>query len=450
MIFEGAWLRYSLCMLGLTREDRIAAGRKKRDELSRAKLSEPAGRKRGFDPVRAVLRAGEGRLPALLPLKYQKMAASPFTFFRGSVGLMAADLARGPNTGLTVQLCGDAHIQNLGSFGTPDGHTVFDINDFDETVPGPWEWDLKRMSVSIILAGEAIGHTREACGSAVETFLRSYCALTEYLAGQPVLAAARYQIHRASSAPAVSGAFRQAERSSHCDLLAKYTKSGADGGMEFRGIDKVLWRLEGREREGVLGTLAVYRKSLAPERMHLFDWFRAVDVAFKVVGTGSVGLRNYVVLMEGNGAGDPLFLQIKQQVASTYAPYLKLPAYRNEGQRVVEGQRRIQPLSDLLLGWTRMGAQHYLVRQLSDHKGGVNLSQLKGAGLRSLAEIAGELLARGHARSGDAAAIHGYIGEPERATKAIGNFAAAYAGVVRGDFEKFQKAIRDGRVKAEK
>ena len=426
----------------------MAAGREKRDTLSRARLGELAGRKQNFDPVKEVLRAGEGRLRALLPLKYQKMAASPFAFFRGSVGLMAADLAREPNTGLTVQLCGDAHIQNLGSFATPDGRTVFDINDFDETAPGPWEWDLKRMSVSIVLAGEVSGHTREACGGAVESFLRSYCTLTEYLAGQPVLAAARYQIHRASSAPAVEDALRQSERSSPCELLAKYTGSAADGATEFRGMDKELWRLKGSERKSVLETLRVYRKSLLPERVHTFNLFRAVDVAFKVVGTGSVGLRNYVVLMEGNGPADPLFLQIKQQVASTYSPYLKLPAYGNEGQRVAEGQRQIQPLSDPLLGWTRMGSRHYLVRQLSDHKGGVNLSQLKGPGLQSLAEIAGELLARGHARSGDAAAIHGYMGEPERVITAIRNYGAAYADVVRADFGKFKKAIRAGRVKA--
>lgn len=428
-------------------EARAAQGRDQRARLSRAKLGELASRKKGFDPVRAVLRSGKGRLQTLLPVKYKKMAASPFAFFRGSVALMAADLARAPNTGLTVQLCGDAHIQNLGSFGTPDGRTVFDINDFDESAPGPWEWDVKRMAASIVLAGLEIGQTREACGSAAEKFAASYCTLMEFLAGQPILAAARYQIHRAGSAQAVSAALRQAERSTPGDLLAKYTEADPNGSVKFRKIGKALWRLGGGRRAEVLRSLSAYRKSLPSERVHLFDFFRAVDIGFKVVGTGAVGLRNYIVLMEGNGPADPLFLQIKQQMASAYSPFLKLPAYRNQGQRVAEAQRLMQPLSDLLLGWTLIGEEHFLVRQLNDHKGSVDLEQLRGTGLSSLAEIAGELLARGHARSGVSIAIQGYIGAPERVIKAISRYAMAYADVVHADFAKFQKAICEGRVK---
>lgn len=427
-------------------EARAAQGRDQRARLSRAKLGELVPRKSSFDPVRGVIRSGEGRLQALLPLKYKKMAVSPFAFFRGSVSLMATDLASGPNTGLTVQLCGDAHVQNLGSFGAPDGRTIFDINDFDETVPGPWEWDAKRMAASIVLAGMEIGQTREACRSAAEAFAASYCTLMEYLAGQPILDAARYQIHRATSAQAVSDALRQAERAIPSELLAKYTEANAKGAVQFRKIGKVLWRVSGSRRVEVLQSLKAYRKSLPPERVHLFDFFRVVDIGFKVVGTGSVGLRDYVVLMRGNGTKDPLFLQIKQEVASAYSPYLKLPEFRNQGQRVAGGQRRIQPLSDLLLGWTKIGEQHYLVRQMSDHKGGVDLAQLKGEGLRSLGQIAGELLARGHARSGDAVAIQGYMGSPERVVKAIARYGMAYADLVHADFEKFQKAIREGRI----
>ncbi len=431
----------------LARNERLTMGRDQRARLSRAKLGELVSRKKSYDPVRAVLRSGKGRLQALLPVKYKKMAASPFAFFRGSVALMAADLARAPNTGLAVQLCGDAHIQNLGSFGTPDGRTVFDINDFDESVPGPWEWDVKRMAASIVLAGLEIGQTREACGNAAETFAASYCTLMEYLAGQPILAAARYQIHRASSAQAVSAALRQAERSTPDELLAKYTEADPKGSVKFCKIGKALWRLGGGRRAQVLRSLAAYRKSLPSERVHLFDFFRAVDIGFKVVGIGSVGLRNYIVLMEGNGPADPLFLQIKQEVASAYSPFLKLPEYQNQGKRVAEAQRRMQPLSDLLLGWTRIGEEHFLVRQLNDYKGGVDLERLRGTGLGSLAEIAGELLARGHARSGDSVVVQGYIGAPERVIKAISHYAMAYADLVHADFAQFQKAIREGRVK---
>jgi len=403
-------------------------------------------KKRDFDPIAVLLAATEGRVPALLPTKYKRMSASPFAFFRGAVSIMAADLAREPHTGLIVQLCGDAHVQNMGCFETPDGRVVFDINDFDETIAGPWEWDVKRMATSIVLAGSESDHNRSGCAAAAETFVRAYCENLEALADQPVLVAARHQIHRLKKAQTISAALRQAQRANPADLTRKYTENGARGQIRFKKVDGILWRIVGRHRQEILESLPLFRESLPSERLHLFDFFRPLDVAFKVVGTGSVGLRDYVVLMEGNGRGDPLFLQIKQEVASAYARYLShRPGH--QGLRVADGQRKIQPISDLLLGWTRIGEHDFLVRQLNDHKVSLDLEQLKGRGLDDLAAIAGELLARGHARSGDPVAIKGYIGNCAKALGSILKYAEAYADLTRADFERFQKAIKDGRIK---
>ncbi|MBV9294558.1 MAG: DUF2252 domain-containing protein [Acidobacteriaceae bacterium] len=430
-----------------SREHRLQVGRDRRERLSRSKLGETTALKRSFHPIETLLEAGKGRVAALLPVKYSRMSVSPFAFFRGAVSIMAADLANEPHTGLMVQLCGDAHVQNLGSFEGPDGRLVFDINDFDETIPGPWEWDVKRMAASIVLAGLESHHSRSACAGAVEALAGTYCHLIEELAEQPVLVAARYQIHRVQRAQAVSAALQQAARASSDDLLKKYTENGARGRAHFKRVEHVLWRLHGKRRQEILESLPLYRQSLAPERLHLFDFFHPLDVAFKIVGTGSVGLRDYVVLMEGNGPGDPLFLQIKQEVASAYASCLKDTSYAHQGQRVAEGQRRVQPSSDLLLGWTRVGDHDFLVRQLNDHKGSVDLNRLRGDGLRSLSIVAGELLARGHARSGDALTIKGYIGNCDKALKAIVKYGLDYAEATQADYELFRRAIKEERVK---
>jgi uncharacterized protein (DUF2252 family) len=357
---------------------------------------------------------------------------------------MAADLASHPHSGLMVQLCGDAHVQNLGSFETPDGHLVFDINDFDETIAGPWEWDVKRMAASIVLAGSEAEHRKARCESAVEIFVTSYCRAIEVLAEEPILVAARHLIHRLTKAQAISAALKEAQRAKPLDLIKRYTEQGGRGQRRFRKIEHVLWRLQGEERRGAMHSLALYVRSLASDRLHLFEFFSQRDFAFKVVGTGSVGLRDYVVLMEGNGETDPLFLQIKQEVNSAYAPYLKHAHYVHQGMRVAEGQRKIQPVSDLLLGWTKIGEHDFLVRQLNDHKGKIDLTQLRGQGLSSLAAVAGELLARGHARSGDALAIKGYMGGFDNVVKALVQYAMKYAELTNEDFAAFKKHGRAG------
>ncbi len=431
----------------LSRKQRLSLGEQARRRFSRSQFCDLNSKKRGFDPMEVLLAAQRDRVPALLPVKYERMSASPFAFFRGSVPIMAADLGRCKHTNLIVQLCGDAHVQNLGSFEAPDGRIAFDINDFDETIAGPWEWDVKRMAASIVLAGLECGHSASKSSGAANDFASCYVRTIEELAEEPILVAARHQIHRLKKAQAISAALMQAQRAQPADLLKKYTEVGVRGGIRFRNVDHVLWRLSGSKKQEIFAALPTYRESLPPERLHLFDFFKPLDVAFKIVGTGSVALRDYVVLMSGNGKVDPLFLQIKQEVASAYSPYLKTNAREHEGRRVVQGQHKIQPISDLLLGWTRIEGRDYLVRQLNDHKGSVNLDNLHGESLNDLAAIAGELLARGHARSGDALAIKGYIGNSGRVPEAIVRYGTEYAALAQADFEQFQKAVKQGHFK---
>lgn len=429
-----------------SRSQRLRAGVSQRKHLRRSELGKMRLGKKDRDPIQLLLASEKERLPSLLPIKYQRMSSSPFAFFRGAVPIMAADLAIQPNTGIAVQLCGDAHLQNMGCFAAPDGSLVFDINDFDETIQGPWEWDVKRMATSIILAGRASGHTRAERHNAAEAFVNSYCERIEEFADQPILTSARHQIHRISKVAPISAALQQSERARPLDLLKKYTEPD-ERGLHFKAVENSLWRVKGKERQSVLQSVLAYKDSLRAANLHLFGFFRPMDVGFKVVGTGSVGLRDYVILMIGNGKRDPLFLQIKQEVHSAYAPYLKSNLASHHGQRVAEGQTKLQPLSDLLLGWTTIGDQHYLVRQLNDHKGNINLQALKGDGLSSLASVAGEILARGHARSGDSLQIKGYIGDPGKLARFILQYAVDYADLTEEDFELFQKAAKNGQIK---
>jgi uncharacterized protein (DUF2252 family) len=434
-------------LLRASAKERAQHGKAGRELVSRAAQASLRPKDRAFDPLDILRASAEGRVQRLLPIKYARMKVSPFAFFRGAVSIMAADLGRLPNSGLHAQLCGDAHVQNLGSFAGPDGELVFDFNDFDETIRGPWEWDVKRMAASIVLAGQASGHTRVECKSTAEVFTESYCRSLAEFSRQPILPVARHQIHREARIQPIHAALRQSERARPLELLKKFTEPDARGQPRFRNLRPGFWRIRGSNAKAVLDSLGVYRRSLAPERRRLFDLFRAIDVGFKVVGTGSVGLRDYVVLFEGNSALDPMFLQIKQEVASAYATHLPKTVYGHQGRRVAEGQRAVQPISDLLLGWTTIGEHQYVVRQLNDHKGSIDLQNLRGAGLTSLAQVAGELLARGHARSGDACAIQGYCGSGAKIARALRDFACQYADQTEADYRAFLAAIKGGKIK---
>lgn len=424
--------------------ERFAKGKEHRKRLRRADQGEWKPAKNRFDPVQMVLMATRGRLRDLVPIKMARMAASPFGFFRGAAPLMAADLATLPNCGLDAQICGDAHVRNLGAYAAPDGHLVFDINDFDETIRAPFEWDLKRLSTSLVLAGEESGHSKKVCKEAVRFFIRSYCAAMSRLAEMPVIELAKFQLHvRVGPVQAV---LRKAERSTPQHSLEKLTAHSV-GKYRFKDERPLLAPVRAQVARQVIAALGLYQETLSPERQQFLSCYHPVDVAFKVVGTGSVGTRDYVVLCIGNGDRDPLFLQVKEEPPSCYARHLPSQSFMNEGKRVVEGQRRMQALSDPFLGWTSMGGRDYLVRQLSDHKGSIDNTQLQAHGLTEYARVCGEVLAKGHARSGDPMQLAGYCGSGSNLDEAIAEFADRYAGQTERDYGAFKKAIKAGKIK---
>ena len=385
-----------------------------------------------------------GRVPALVALKYEMMAASPFAYFRGAAPVMAADLAQLPSTGIVSQLCGDAHVRNLGAFAAPDGRLVFDINDFDETMRGPFEWDLKRMAASLVLAGRASGHKNGPARRAALACIERYAGQMRAFSRMPQLEVNRFQVHRLGLAKPVQLALAKAERANPLHILDRLTQpaSARPGApRRFKESKPLLTRVTGARAAAVVASLGPYREMLEPQRRHLLSFYRPLDVAFKVVGTGSVGWRDYCIYLEGNGPADPLFLQIKEEPASAYAPYLPdahPPAHN--GQRVAEGQRAMQIQTDPFLGWTHIGARQYLVRQLNDHKGAIEIEDLVGASLKAYAEVCGELLARGHARSGDPQVIAGYVGSGTAFAEAIASFAEAYADQTVKDWEQLKRS----------
>ena len=398
------------------------------------------------DPITLIIAANRGRVPQLLRIKYQRMAASAFGFFRGAAPVMAADLASQPRCGLTVQICGDAHVRNLGSFSAPDGRLIFDINDFDETVRGPFEWDVKRLATSLVLAGREAHDTDKQCKDAVHVFVRAYREAMFGFSRMTVLDLARYRVHRHLHFAPLRSVLRKAERATPRHNLERLTMAPG-GSRRFKSEPPLLTRIDQPTASRVLAALKPYRQTLAPERQHFFDQYHPLDVAFKVVGTGSVGLRDYVVLMQGNGKLDALFLQVKEEPLPCYARYLPdLRTAEHEGRRVVEGQRAMQAQSDILLGWTSMQGRDYLVRQLADHKASIETEDLAGDGLIQYALVCGEVLAKGHARSGDPCALAGYLGASPKFDTAIAAFAVAYADQTARDHEKFVAAVKSGKI----
>src|SRR5215471_20026500 len=413
-----------------TRDARRAAGRELRNKVARTAQGQwdPAARK--FDPVHLMNRAHKDRQTDLLPLKNARMSATPFTFYRGAAPLMAADLATLPRSGINVQISGDAHVQNLGAFGGgPDGHLIFDINDFDETIRAPWEWDVKRMATSLVLAGREAQNTEVECKNAVLEFAGTYREFMWKFSELPVLELARYLVLRELKVSPVRAILKKAERATPLDSLAKLTehKKGQYAIKESTDpmFDATVQRpVEGAEAKKVLAALPGYTNTLQPERRHFFHQYTPVDVGFRIVGTGSVGTRDYIVLMFGGVESDPMFLQLKQELPSAYAPYVpKNVPPKHHGQRVVEGVRRMLVQTDPFLGWATIGGLPYLVRQLRDHKGGIETTDLVGKALVEYARVCGELLAKGHARSGDPCMLAGYLGKSDRFDTALVNFA---------------------------
>lgn len=424
------------------------AGVALRAHLGRSALGQLARRK--FDPMDVLRQSAKNRIAQLLPVKFKRMSQSPFVFFCGSVEIMAADLGEARHTKIEVQLCGDAHVKNFGFFATPDAQIALDMNDFDETQRGPWEWDVKRMATSIILAGHVSGHSTSSCKDATHVFIGEYCDWIRHFAAMPAITVARHRVMRNLRDPVMQYALKKAERARPLDNLRTLTRKDRRSGRSFIYRRDSMWDVKGAEAKAVLHALMDYRNTLAPDRQMLFDCYKPVDVGFKVVGTGSVGTRDYIVLMLGRNGGenDPLFLQIKEEPPSAYAQYYKdRTAPSHQGERVVRGQRALQVFSDLLLGWCSIAGRDHLVRQMNDHKSSVQPEELKGNRLMEYGKVCAELLAKGHARSGDPALLADYLGRPGKAEKGLLQFAVAYADQVEKDYEAFLKALRRGLLK---
>ena len=410
------------------------------------------------DPVALLESTNEGRVTELIPIRFGRMSASPFGFFRGSAALMAHDLAGTPVSGIEVQLCGDAHLSNFGLYATQERRLVFGVNDFDETMRGPWEWDVKRLAASLVVAAREIGLTRREGERAAVAAAGSYREHIGIYAEMGLLdlwyatvdVDAMLRLMRAIRTRARRTAARAVQRD-HLRALDKLTEVVGET-RRIRHAPPLVLRVG--ERETVLaqlGTLiAEYRKALPEERRLLFDRYRLTDVAMKVVGVGSVGTHCWIGLLHGDGNGpkDPLFLQVKEARPSVLEGPLGPSRYRHNGRRVVVGQRLMQAFPDVLLGWTSTSdsGRHYYVRQLQDMKGSFTVDGMECGELASYGALCGWTLARSHARSGDAPAIVGYLGSSPRFDQAIGKFARSYADQNERDYDAFTGAIADGRL----
>jgi uncharacterized protein (DUF2252 family) len=429
--------------------ERRALGRALRERLPRKQQRELVVKGRRDDLVAQLRAAVEGRRPELLPIRWRRMATSPFAFFRGSAALMAADVGPLPRSGIEVQVCGDAHLLNLGAYAAPDGHLVFDLNDFDETCRGPFEWDLKRLAASLVVAGREAGHRDRACASAVRRMVRAYRESLALFAEMRVLELARFELTPREAGQPIAPIFERAARDTPRELLKKATLPARDGFARFQRRPPLLVPLGPAEATPVLRALGAYRTTLGPGRQALLDLYGPRDVASKVAGVGSVGVRAYLVLLMGNGPGDPLFLLMKEQDSTCWRPHLAgakgyARAYPHQGRRAAEGQLRTQTVSDPFLGWTTLGGRDYLVRQWSDHKASLDVSLLASDAFSEVASLCGEVLAKAHARTGDAAVLVGYCGGNDRLDGAIARFALAYGDQVEADHARFRRALARG------
>jgi uncharacterized protein (DUF2252 family) len=415
----------------------------------------------------------QSRIPELVPIRYGRMLASPLAFYRGGAAIMAMDLADTPTTGLRVQLCGDAHLSNFGVFAAPDRRLVWDLNDFDETLPGPWEWDVKRLAASFAIAGRYLGFTSKDTRTAALTTARAYRETMRDFAAMRNLDVwyARLDVDRlladlskVSRSRNMKSARKDVAKAQRKNSLKAFDRLVRMNDGEPRIISDPPLLVPARElvsegqrqdlEERMREVLSRYRESLKGDRRHLFDGYRFVDMARKVVGVGSVGTQAWVVLMMGRDGRDPLFLQAKEAEASVLAAYAGASEFANHGERVVEGQWLMQAASDILLGWLpALGydgrRRDFYVRQLWDGKRSVEVETLPPQGLAIYGRICGWTLARAHARSGDRVAIAAYLGKGKAFDQAIAEFAERYADQNETDYAALSGAVKSGRVRAE-
>ncbi len=441
-----------------TPTERLAFGERLRKQVSREALGEwepPADRP---DPVEVLIEQSRTRVPELVPVRYGRMAVSPFTYLRGSPVMMAHDLGNAPSTTLRTQLCGDAHLSNFGSYGTPERNLIFDLNDFDETLPGPFEWDVKRLVASFLVAARTSGQGEKAGRRAARSAARSYRTNIRRLAEADVLDIwyehivldeAMQDFAGIVSPKKLAKSIAKARHRTSAQVLTKLTEV-VDGERRIRHQPPVLVPLDAPDwHELAAGFIDEYSRSMDDEHSQLLARFTLKEVAVKVVGVGSVGTRCLIALMHGRDEDDVLFLQIKQAERSVLAPYAGESEYENQGERAVVGQRLMQAASDVFLGWTvGPGGNHFYLRQLRDMKGSVDVDTLPPDGLVVYAELCGRTLARAHARSADPLAIAGYLGKPERFDEAMEAYAVAYADQTERDHARFLEAIDKGQITA--
>ncbi|MEU9284424.1 DUF2252 domain-containing protein [Streptomyces sp. NPDC048275] len=413
------------------------------------------------DAMAAVEESSLGRIPGLTPLRIGRMAASPFAFLRGSAGLMAYDLARTPMTGIGAQICGDAHAANFGLYADARGGLVIDLNDFDETVHGPWEWDLKRLATSLVLAGREAGADEDMCRKAAQDTAGAYRRTMRLLARLPVLdawnAIADEALVSHTDAHDLLGTLERVSEKARANtsgrFAAKSTEAVEGGGRRFVDASPVLRRVPDVEAAAVAASLEQYLTTLPEDRLPLLARYAVHDVAFRVVGTGSVGTRSYVVLLLDH-RGEALVLQVKEARPSALLPHLAtaghaIPEVPHEGRRVVLGQKRMQVVSDILLGWTTVDGRPFQVRQFRNRKGSVDPAALAADQVDDYARMTGALLARAHAHSADPRLVAGYCGKSEELDEAIASFALSYADRTEADHAELVTAVREGRVAAE-
>jgi len=453
--------------------ERAAAGKAAREAASRQSHGEwePPARRR--DPVKVLEEQAKSRVPELVPIRYGRMLASAFTFYRGAAAIMAMDLASTPTSGIEVQLCGDAHLSNFGVFTAPDRRLVLDVNDFDETLPGPWEWDVKRLAASFEIAGRDCDFTPKETRAAVLTAVRAYREAMREFAGMgnldvwyarldvDTLLADLAKVATAKEMKTTRKNVKKARRKNSLRAFDRLVRV-VDGEPRIISDPPLLVpiqellsedeRLDFEER--IRELLASYRESLKGDRRHLFDSYRFVDIARKVVGVGSVGTRAWVVLMMGRDGQDPLFLQAKEAEASVLEPFAGKSEFSNHGERVVEGQWLMQAASDVLLGWLpALGIddreRDFYVRQLWDGKRSVEIETLPPEGLAIYGRVCGWVLARAHARSGDRIAIGAYLGKGDAFDRAIAEFSERYADQNELDHGALADAAKSGHVHAE-
>ena len=456
----------------LTVDEREARGKAARGEVPRSAHAAFEPRAKRPDPVALLEEQGLSRVPELVPIRYGRMLVSPFTFYRGAAYLMASDLSTLPRTDLRAQLCGDAHLSNFGGFAAPDRRLVFSINDFDETLPGPFEWDVKRLVASFEVAGRDRGFDEADRRSINIAAARAYREAMAGFAGRGNLDLWYTRID-------VEQMFAEAQRIGTAKQLKRTQKNvdKAQGKTSLKAFSKLTELVDGEPRiisdppvvtpiEEIAGAKAhlleeflqnvirVYRATLNADRRVLLERYRYVHAARKVVGVGSVGTRAWIMLLLGRDTNDPLFLQFKEAEASVLEPFVGKSEFDHHGERVVEGQRLTQAASDIMLGWTRADAidgvqRDFYVRQLWDAKGSALVEVMEPTALRFYAKMCGTELARAHARAGDSVAIASYLGSSEAFDRALAAFAESYADQNERDYEALKAAVASGRVKAE-